>query len=107
MIIYDLYLFCVAALPEETNPPLIIDGDAVLPFTISLESLQPIRWRQAQILESGGGINRIELHEGSLLNITRKLACELPTENSFGIPAAKRPDHGLIVNRTFTIVKFR
>jgi hypothetical protein len=101
MIIYDLYPFSMAILPDETNPPLIIDADAVLPFAISLENLQPIRSWQPQIMESRGGVNRVELHEGSLLNITRKLARELPMEDSLGIPTEKRPDHRPIVNKKF------
>jgi hypothetical protein len=35
------------------------------------------------------------------MNITRKLARELPMEDSLGIPTAKQPDHHMIVNKKF------
>ena len=74
----------------------------MLSFAISLQSLQPIRRWQPQILELDRGIDRIEFHECALLNIARELACKLPLENSLGVPAAKRSDHTSIVNRVFT-----
>jgi len=45
VIILDLDLISVSAPPREADPPLIVDPYAVLPGSISFESLQPIsRW---------------------------------------------------------------
>jgi len=39
----------IAVTPYEADPPLIVDPDTVLPFSIALQHLQPIRWRYPQI----------------------------------------------------------
>jgi hypothetical protein len=42
MIIYDLYLFRMSTPPDKANSPLIVDTDAMLAFTISLQGFQLI-----------------------------------------------------------------
>jgi len=93
MIVYNLYLLCVACPPNEADSPLIIDPDAVLTFPISLQCFKSIRGRQTKIFQSDGSIYRIELHERALLNIGREFPREPPMEDSLGVPTAERLDH--------------
>lgn len=79
--------------PRKADTPLVIDTDAVLSFAIPLQSFQPIRRGQAQVLDPDSRVERIELDEGPLLNIARKLRDELTVEDSFGIGATERLDH--------------
>jgi len=45
MIINDLDIIGVAASPDETNAPLIIDSDAMLTLAIAFQRLKPVtRW---------------------------------------------------------------
>jgi hypothetical protein len=43
-------------LPDKANPPLVVDTDAVLALAIPLQCLQPVPGRNAQRLQSGGGV---------------------------------------------------
>lgn len=58
MIVNDLDLMRIARIPDEADPPLIVDPDAVLPSSISLQFLQPIPERNPKILERNGGIEQ-------------------------------------------------
>lgn len=49
MIICDFNFVCIVLSPLKANAPLIIDPDGVLTFSISLQFLQPIARRRAQV----------------------------------------------------------
>jgi len=46
IIVDDLDVVGVAATPTEADAPLVIDSDAVLPFPILGQSLQPVTWEK-------------------------------------------------------------
>jgi hypothetical protein len=46
MIVGYLNVKRISILPSETQPPLLADADAMLPFAVALQRLQPIRGRQ-------------------------------------------------------------
>jgi hypothetical protein len=61
VIVCDFDFVGIVLLPTKADPVLFIDPDAVLPLTVSAESLQPIpRWN-AQLLEILHPIQLIEL----------------------------------------------
>jgi hypothetical protein len=102
MIIHNLRLLRVAGSPHETDPPLIIDPDAVLTLPSSPQCFKSIRGWQTKIFQPNRSVDRVELHERALLNVRREFSRELPVENSLSFPAAERLDHGSIVNNEFT-----
>ena len=51
MIIGDLYIVRAVCLPDETDAPLLVDADAVLPLSILLESLKHVSGRYAEVRE--------------------------------------------------------
>jgi len=53
VVISDFYLVRAVNFPDETDPVLLVDSDAVLPHTVALQRFQPISWRHAQIASSG------------------------------------------------------
>lgn len=50
MIICDLNLVGVTVPPSEANPPLIVNTNAELTFTVAFQLLQPVAWRDTKIL---------------------------------------------------------
>ena len=44
MIVYDLYVQGVRFGPSEADAVLIVDPDAVLPFSVALQGLQVMTW---------------------------------------------------------------
>ncbi len=46
MVVNDFNLMGIAIEPDETDAPLIVDADTVLPFAIRFEPMKPVpRWR--------------------------------------------------------------
>lgn len=53
MIIDNFHIFGAGIGPPKTDPPLIIDADAVLARTLAAQRLKAIARRHSQIIESG------------------------------------------------------
>jgi hypothetical protein len=47
--------------PHETDSPLVIDADAVLPSTVAFQRLKLVAWRDFQAGQFGGGMKLQEL----------------------------------------------
>ena len=52
MVIGDLHSVRMALAPNEANPELIVDADAVLSLSVSLQSFQPISRQNAQVRQA-------------------------------------------------------
>jgi hypothetical protein len=50
MIVHELDVIRVAASPNETNPPSIVDTNAMLTLTIAFQSFQAIARRDQKVL---------------------------------------------------------
>jgi hypothetical protein len=61
MVVSNLDIVRVAVAPGETDGPLVVDADAVLPETIALQLLESIARRNGQIFERRGGLDEKEL----------------------------------------------
>jgi hypothetical protein len=49
MIIDDFYFVRIALFPDKTNPPLIVDADAMLTNSFAAEKLQTVAGRRLQV----------------------------------------------------------
>ena len=74
MIIGNFDIERVTILEPETNPPLIVDADAVLSGAIAAQRLKAVRWRQPQIIQSDYRIQLREPHRRAFQNILRQTA---------------------------------
>jgi hypothetical protein len=54
MVICNFDFCYLTVSPDEAKSILVIDSYAVLPFSVSLESLQTIPWRHSQIIQFTG-----------------------------------------------------
>ena len=54
--------------PLKTDPPLIVDPDAVLALAIARQRLETVSWQCCQVLKEMGGFDTIELESGRPLN---------------------------------------
>jgi hypothetical protein len=69
VVIHYLNLKYVAILPSKTDPPLVIDADAVPPRAFTSKHLKAIGRRDTQVLKCHGAIQHAQLPEGDLLNV--------------------------------------
>lgn len=69
MVVDDLDLLGIRAVPAETNPPLVVDPDRVLASPAAAQRLQPVARRQAEEGEFDGGIDELEFDDGPLPDV--------------------------------------
>src|SRR5580704_3114970 len=63
MVIDNLHIFGTwrTFRPLETNPPLIVNADAVLPFTVSLERFETVTRQYGQVFERNRCLQTVKL----------------------------------------------
>jgi hypothetical protein len=92
VVVHHFDLLSVAVLPNEADPILVVDPDAVLTTSISTESLEVVAGERAQVVKP---VRRVQLHQlalsdpGDAPEAPRRLALE----QRLGISAPERPDH--------------
>lgn len=89
MVINDFNIEGIAALPSKTNPPLLIDSDAVLTLPLAFQLFKVICRRDAQRFENGCGMNHFKLYSGNSLNSLRQFRRESALEYFFGLLACE------------------
>lgn len=69
MVIDDLDVESLATFKTETHPPLIVDANAPLIFSVAFQRFQPILWRDSQVLEAPRDVELSKLSERHTFNI--------------------------------------
>ena len=92
MVVDDFNVFWAGCCPDEAEPELVVDADAVLAMAVSPKRLQAIAWWDLKIVQASGGIKDGELAEGHASEAS-KTPNRLPLKQGPGVAAAKRPDH--------------
>lgn len=72
MVIHDLHVIGIAFQPLETNAPLVVDPDAVLPLTISTKPLEMIGGRRSQIINRHCPVQHAQFAQSAPLNTLRQ-----------------------------------
>jgi len=63
VVVNDFNVFWSSFRPDEAEPELVVDADAVLAMAVSAKRLQAIAWWDLEIVEASGGIKDGELAE--------------------------------------------
>jgi hypothetical protein len=92
VVVNDFNAFWAGCRPDEADPELVVDADAVLAMAVSPKRLQAIAWWDLEIVQASGGIKDDELAEGHASEAS-KAPNRLPLKQGPGVAAAKRPDH--------------
>src|ERR671924_888211 len=94
VVVHDLNFLGDSVGPGKADPPLVVDPDAVLTLTVTLESLQPVaRWR-SEIFEAHRGVEVAQLPERRSEDSGVVHPDTLALPESLGVPVPERPDHG-------------
>jgi len=105
VVVNDLDVSGLSSLPRETNPPLLVDSNAVLALPVSLELLKTVPGRYSKVLNGIGGINEKELDEGQSVKLSRESLGPLSFENRLGHGTLEAANHDLIVTPCVNNVK--
>jgi hypothetical protein len=96
VVVDYLDLLRLAVLPDEADPKLVVDPDAVLALPIAGQSLEAIAWERAEVVEALGGV---QLRQLPLRNPSNgpKTPRRVPLEQALGVSVPEGPDHLLRV----------
>ena len=97
MIIHNFDVADIITFPLETNPPLIIDPDAVLPGPIPAEFFQPVGRRDPQVVDDISIIEHTQLAQGYLLDVGRQLFRALAVKDLLRFLVFESLYHNLII----------
>jgi hypothetical protein len=92
MVVGDLRVEHVASPPDETDAPPVVDPDAVLPLSVTLERLEPVSRRDSEVMEPPGPMEIQEPSSGSSLKSSTPRNIEIVGQR-FGVSATKRLNH--------------
>ncbi len=81
MIVHDLDGIRPRWRPAETNAPLLVDANAVLPFPIPFQGFHTIARRDAQVFETPGAMHLIELARRQRRYLLRNTPDELAVKD--------------------------
>ena len=95
MVIDDLDLVGIGILPAETDPPLVVDPDAVLPRPIAFELLEPVTRWNPEVLKGFGSVERDQLPEHDPAEFGGIVPDRLALEQARRVPVAEGLDHAL------------
>lgn len=93
VVVGDFNFKGVPTVPTEAEPPLIVDADAVVTGAASLEDLQSVAGWDAQGVELGGGVEKVELGNGAMEKIRGEMG-PLALPELFRFFIAEAFDHG-------------
>ena len=90
-----------AAVPHETDAPLVIDADAVLPGALPRKRFKSVRWRDAQVVQAPSGVEHPQLASRHFLNLIWQFLGKAPLPDGFCRGVVEGGDHGadIIVQR--------
>jgi hypothetical protein len=98
MIVGDFNVKGVAILPAETDSILIVNSDAILPGSVSLQSLQPVCRRRCQIPKLFRAIDLDQPAESDAGDLLERFDAPL-MKDRLGIFVPKRADQTNIILR--------
>jgi hypothetical protein len=105
VIVDDRDVVRVPVLPAKTDPPLIVDSNAVLAGPTAAKFLQAIARWHAKLVESLSSIDDPELAQHEVMQFRREAAHTLTPEQPLSIAIGEAVDHGSIITRGVHIVK--
>jgi hypothetical protein len=69
VIVHDFDVVGVTLLPDEAQAIAVVDADAVLSFTVTVQFLQAVARWDAQIIQADGGVQDEQFAQGRALQI--------------------------------------
>ena len=105
MVIDDLDVVSIGILPTETDTPLIVDTDTVLPRAITFEFLEPVPRRHPKVVERLGGVHGDKLPQHHAPELRWVSPHRLAAEQAARIPVTEALDHILNIARRVSNVK--
>ena len=104
MVVHDLDAVSSVGLPDKTDPPLVVDADAVLAVAVGFQCLQLVARWDAQAAEFRGGMDLNPLAPRDALDVA-EAGYLTAVKQGLGIGARERAESCAVVIRNKDSVK--
>ena len=104
MVIAELDVVRLTLNKAETDPPLIVDGDRVLAFSVPFQCMESIAGRHSKVVKARGDVHGLELPQRAPRKVRRDTTRPAGDEERLGTAVGKGLDHGSNVTRHVTRV---
>ena len=85
MIVCDLDLHSSLVRPPKAHAPLVVDMDAVLPYPVTVQGLEPVGRRHSQVGQGCCRNHSLQPHSSSSLNVRRNATGALSVEEPLSV----------------------
>src|SRR5437879_3102307 len=96
VVVHNLYVVSLSAVPAKTDAVLIVDPDAVLSDPVSLQAFELVARPDQKIAQGNRSIQGIQPPLRGGFDVYEP-ADSFIVKQPFGIAAAERPDHSLSI----------
>jgi len=93
MVIYDFDLLRPVFAPDEADPPLVVDPDAVLTATGARERFEPIARRNPEVSHNPCLVQQTQFSQGGILNVGRQFSASPSGPDQLCLGVRKALDH--------------
>jgi hypothetical protein len=95
VIIYDFHIVTITVLPSKTNPPLLVDANAILTYAITAQFLQSVSRQDFQIVKLFRRVENFQFHSRLALDIRWQGTGFLALKEFFGLFIGEGLNHCL------------
>jgi hypothetical protein len=93
VVIRDFNVVGISRAPAETDPPLLVDSDTVLPISVTPELLESVAGRDPKIFEDRGGIEHPEFPKSGPLDTRLKFLDGFTPKQALSLAVSETLDH--------------
>lgn len=105
MVVGNLDIGRACGSPVEADSPLVVDTNAVLSFSVAMESFESIPGRRSEVIDGFGSIENQQLAVRGPLQGGSELSYMVPFPDVFGAFVCERPDHATSITRSINNCK--
>jgi hypothetical protein len=80
VVIHDLDVPCLTFAPTKANPPLIINADAMLTASVSLQAFEAVAWRDLKVIDLLCRVDGKKFGSRTALNLVGNAPNRVPNE---------------------------
>jgi hypothetical protein len=93
VIVNNFYVEGITVFPNKADAPLVVDANAVLPFSVALERLKAIAGRNLQVSQDSGSTEHSQFSKCHPLNVPGQFPRPFSLEKVLGLFVFKTSDH--------------
>jgi len=94
VVVHDLDFPCFTLAPPEADPPLIVDADAMLTASVTVQDFEAVTWRNPKIVKLLCRVDSKKFGSRTALDLVGHTPNHVASEEGDRTLVGETPDHG-------------